>query len=78
MTSNEEREQQERAKLAWISTEPNSPNFTPARVHILWAFALCSVMRNGALIAFLRDVTWPSCLHVSRDFRVLLSEVALR
>ena len=64
--------------LAWISTEPNSPNFTPARVHILWAFALCSVMRNGALIAFLRDVTWPSCLHVSRDFRVLLSEVALR
>jgi hypothetical protein len=45
--------------LAWISTEPNSPNLTPARLHILWAFSPCSVMLNGALIAFLRGVTWP-------------------
>jgi hypothetical protein len=46
-------------RLAWISTEPNSPNLTPARLHILWAFSPCSVMLNGALIAFLRGVTWP-------------------
>src|SRR5437660_8285791 len=45
--------------LAWISTEPNSPNLTPARLHILWAFSPCSLMLNGALIAFLRGVTWP-------------------
>src|ERR1700751_5977164 len=64
--------------LAWISTETNSPNLTPARLHILWAFSPCSVMLNGALITFLRGATWPPCLHVSRGFRVLLGEVALR
>jgi hypothetical protein len=45
--------------LAWISTEADLSNLTPARLHILWAFSACSVMRNGALIAFLRGVTWP-------------------
>jgi len=66
------------ADLAWISTEPNSPNLTPARLHILWAFSPCSVMLNGALIAFLRGVTWPHVFTFRGISSVLVGEVALR
>ena len=67
-----------RHPLAWISTEPNSPNLTPARLHILWAFSPCSVMLNGALIAFLRGVTWPHVFTFRGISSVLVGEVALR
>src|SRR5437016_189548 len=66
--------------LAWISTEPNSPNLTPARLHILWAFSPCSVMLNVKWCADSIPARryLASCLHVSRDFRVLVGEVGLQ